>query len=258
MNIESKIEAGDSDACSYEITGSLEEIVLKWSATINSVLNEKSDQICGEKKYPTPTDEFEFWNSRFENLKNIYDQLCDERIKTIAMILEQKESVYFQAFRTLFQGVVDNLQETKDVSLFLKPLVNCEHNKENVFFSEDIIADSFGFQQIHVQRFETTDFGDSKELIRPLMHIMCLVWANSKYYCTNDRIVHMLKLLHNQMIEDAKTSLDPGSIFQGEPDEALSTIKIIIDIFQYYKYICRFLTRCCFFAPVVSNTYLIR
>lgn len=124
MNIASNIEAGDSDACSFDITSTLEEIVLKWSTTVNIVLNEKSDRIFAEKKYPTPADEFEFWNSRYENLKNIYDQLCNERIKTIAMVLELKQSIFFQSFRTLFQRVVDNLQETKDVSLFLKPLVD--------------------------------------------------------------------------------------------------------------------------------------
>lgn len=91
-----------------------------------------------------------------------------------------------------------------------------------------------------MQKFETNDFSDTKHLIKPLMHILCLVWANSKYYCTNDRMVHIFKMIHNQMIEDAKTSLDPGSIFQGEPDEALSMINKVIELLQYYKLVGKY------------------
>lgn len=123
MTLKPKIDSGDIDAVSLSIKESLEEIVLKWSIDVDKILIESSSTIFVAKKYPTPSDEFEFWNSRWENLKNIYDQLCDERVKTIATILELKKSIYFNTFRKLFENVIDSLNETKDVSLYLKPLV---------------------------------------------------------------------------------------------------------------------------------------
>lgn len=67
------------------------------------------------------------------------------------------------------------------------------------------------------------------------MQVVCMIWGNSKYYCNNDRMVHIFKLIHNMFIDQAKMNVDPQSIFQIEAIEALNKINLIIDLLVYYK-----------------------
>lgn len=45
----------------------------------------------------------------------------------------------------------------------------------------------------------------------------------------------LFKMISNMMIAEASKCLDPGSLFQGEPDECLIKINNVIDIVVYYK-----------------------
>lgn len=40
--------------------------------------------------------------------------------------------------------------------------------------------------------FETTEFTDVRPLYPPLLHTICLVYSNSKYYNTSARIIVLL------------------------------------------------------------------
>lgn len=81
----------------------------------------------------------------------IYEQLRHERIKSMALILEHTDSAYFPCFKTMFKNVVTALAESRDITLYLSPLMK------------------------HFLQFEETDFSESKPLLKPLMHVVCLV-----------------------------------------------------------------------------------
>lgn len=115
--------------------------------------------------------EINFWNNRLKNLtyelivltivlfeftvifvfSYIYEQLRHERIKSMALILEHTDSAYFPCFKTMFKNVVTALAESRDITLYLSPLMK------------------------HFLQFEETDFSESKPLLKPLMHVVCLV-----------------------------------------------------------------------------------
>lgn len=84
-------------------------------------------------------------------------------------------------------------------------------------------------------KFQSTDFSEVKELIDKLLSMMCSTWAKSRVYSSNERMAHMFRLLHNMIIEEAKTNLDPGSLFQGEIEEGLKNISMTISLFEHYK-----------------------
>ena len=69
------------------------------------------------------------------------------------------------------------LAEAQDINLHLKPLRG---------FFEDI---------------EQAEFDEIGKHFPPLMHVVCLVWANSKYYNTPGRIVVLLQETCNMLIE---------------------------------------------------------
>jgi dynein heavy chain len=79
------------------------------------------------------------------------------------------------------------LHEAQDINLYLKPLIN---------FFDDI---------------DQVDFDLLDKQFPPLMHSICLVWANSKYYNTPVRIIVLLQELCNQLIDLVSDLLDSQS-----------------------------------------------
>ncbi|KAL1403957.1 hypothetical protein pipiens_005505 [Culex pipiens pipiens] len=210
-NVGQQVAEGNLDGCSLKMKNSLEGIVIKWAYQINDVLKEDSSMVFKDGAQPSPLEEIIFWDSRQSNLRNIYNQLLEPRVKQIGVILEGIDSVYYSSFKSTFQSVVQAVHEADDITLFLKPL------------------------RKHFETFESTDFTDSLELIAPMLHCVCLLWAHSFYYGTNARMMILFKMVSNMMITEACKCLDPGSLFQGEPDECLVKVSSVIDILLYYK-----------------------
>lgn len=211
MSESGRILGGDLEACTIHLRKSLEEIVMKWSITIEEVIKDNSFRLFEDIRHPQPSDEIDFWKGRLKNLENIFEQLRDVRVKTIASILEKCESTYFSAFRLTFQNVVTSLHEARDVTLHLIPLDN------------------------QVERFFSCDWDDVRPILKSIMLTICLIWSNSKYYNSNDRMVHLFRLVHNMFIDKVKLIFDPTTAFQSDPVEALNQVNAIIDSLNYYK-----------------------
>ena len=69
------------------------------------------------------------------------------------------------------------LNEAQDINLHLKPL------------------------RFHFEDLEQADFDTIEKMLPPMMHVICLIWANSKYYNTPTRIVVLLQEVCNLLIE---------------------------------------------------------
>lgn len=100
--------------------------------------------------------------------------------------------------------------------------------------SRDITLFSLPLQK-HFQTIEETDFSETKPLLKPLMHVVCLLWANSKYYCQSSRLIVLLKQICNLLIDRAKRFLDPSSIFHSDIDEAMQRIALSMSVLKYFR-----------------------
>lgn len=87
----------------------------------------------------------------------------------------------------------------------------------------------------HFENVEQTDFVDIKATIKPMLHCICMMWARSRYYGTNARMIILLKVIGNLLIAEASKSLDPTSLFQGEADEGLAKLNQVIANMEYFK-----------------------
>lgn len=112
-----------TELCDMELKDSLEAIVLKWCDQINEILKQ-SVAIVFVGKHPMPYDEIEFWNARQENLENILDQLRTAQIRTVIYVLEKLDSFCVSSFKIMFQNLITKLNETRDITLHLNPLVS--------------------------------------------------------------------------------------------------------------------------------------
>jgi len=72
------------------------------------------------------------------------------------------------------------LAEAKDIVLYLKPLLH------------------------HFTTLEETDFSEVSPCLRPLMHVVCLVWAYSRYYCSSAKIIVLLRQICNLLIKQVQ------------------------------------------------------
>ncbi|KAF5277248.1 hypothetical protein FQR65_LT00356 [Abscondita terminalis] len=216
QEVERLLIESNGKVCDLYLKSAIEAVIIKWVSQINDVLANDSSENMNELN-PTPNAELQFWGLRLKNLQYIYEQLRDQKVRSMATILEKTNSAYYSCFKNLFKSVVMSLAEAKDINLFLKPLKK------------------------HVDLLEETDFSDAAPLIRPLVHVVCLIWSNSKYY-DQVKLIVLLKQICNLLIHQAKRFLDPTTLFHSDIDEAMqrvglsmNTLKRFVQTFNMYK-----------------------
>ncbi|KAE8736964.1 hypothetical protein FOCC_FOCC017583 [Frankliniella occidentalis] len=103
------------------------------------------------------------------------------------------------------------LTEVRDICVYIKPV-------------EELM-----------EHIGTLEFPDVAEMLPAVMHTVCLLWGNSRYYCTSPRIILLIKEISNQLIRQSSDCLDPSSLFQGELDEAQERVTMCIETLQNFK-----------------------
>ena len=81
----------------------------------------------------------------------------------------------------------------------------------------------------------TGDFNELTQMFPPLMHTIILVWKNSKFYNTATKITVLLQETCNDIIEQARSFIQPSELFSNEPEEAAERIKTVMKVCQQFK-----------------------
>ena len=129
----------------------------------------------------------------------------------MAQLLEKTQSSYFPAFKELYKETVSALEEAQDIDAYLKPLSG------------------------HFESLETTEFDEVADGFDVMFHAICLVWANSKYYCRPARIIVLLQELNNLVMKRATEYLEPIELFKGEIEESIEKIRktqVTLELYQ--------------------------
>ena len=142
-----------------------------------SLLEKRHQDECATQTKIISFTELHFWNLRLQNLHYIYEQLREPRVRSMAVILEKTNSAYYSCFKNLFKNIVIALAEAKNICLYLKPLKK------------------------HIALLEETDFSECIPVLAPLMHVVCLIWCNSKCY-DQVKIIVLLKQICNLLIQE--------------------------------------------------------
>lgn len=193
------------------IIHSIESMVIGWRHQIHGVLKRDSAEPLLEGTNPTPQVELNFWKNRYANLQCINDHFKSPKVTKMAHLLDVLESSYYPAYRNMVQDVERALEEARDINMFLKPLQR---------LTEDL---------------ESTEFGNVKKGIAPLMHTICLVWANSKHYNTPARVIVLLQEFCNLFIQQARSHLNPEDILKGEVAESIAHVQTTLDVLMHFK-----------------------
>ncbi|XP_077481740.1 dynein axonemal heavy chain 9 isoform X2 [Stigmatopora argus] len=193
------------------IIHSLESTVIEWSHQIHAMLIKDSAESLFKGKNPTPHTELLFWKNRYADLECIYSQLTSHNGKKMEKLLDAIESSYSPAFKNIRGEVSAALEEAMDICIFLTPL---QHLLEGI---------------------ENREFSDIKSQLGPMMHTVCLVWANSEHYNTPARLIVLLQEICNLLIEQAISFLTPEELLKGEVSESLLKVKTSLEIFEFFR-----------------------
>ncbi len=103
------------------------------------------------------------------------------------------------------------MEEAQDIDIYLKPMSG------------------------HFESLETTEFDECGALFDPMFHGICLLWANSKFYCRPARIIILLQEMNNLVMRRANEYLEPIDLFKGEPEESVEKINVCCGVLQKYQ-----------------------
>ncbi|XP_063628198.1 dynein beta chain, ciliary-like [Cydia splendana] len=198
---EANFRESDGEDLDLHLKTNIEGAVIKWTQQIHDLMSEDSYIAFKRTKFPLPVADLDFYALRLKNLEGIYSQLRDPRVKRMASYLEATNSVYLECFKNLLTNVVAGVVECRDIFVYQRPL------------------------QYHFESFEGTDFMDAKPNIRPMFHCIGLLWGNSRYFCSVEKLIPLLREVCNLVIMQCSNSIDPPSLFQGEPDEQLLKLR---------------------------------
>lgn len=202
-------ESEKNDNLDKTMVHAIESAIIHWSHQVRGVLKRESAEQLLLGKNPNPSVELDFWKNRYADLECIYNQLKTRKVRKMAELLERVESSYFPAFKALFRDVVAALSEAQDINLYLKPL------------------------QRHFEEIENVEFNEVKPVIVPLMHVLCLVWAQSKYYNTPARIIVLMQEVCNLFIQQARNYLNPEDLLKGETEESVSRVQEVLSTLRF-------------------------
>ncbi|KAF5274393.1 hypothetical protein FQA39_LY07273 [Lamprigera yunnana] len=205
-----QFEESNGEVFNLPLKSSIEASVLEWASLINDVLQQSPEVVFAHGAHPTPSAEINFWEARKNNLNCIFDQLKDPRIKKMVEYLELTQSSYLSCFKCMFQDSVAGMLEATTICTYLKPV------------------------RLQFDKLEEGDFLECEPYIRPMVHCIGLLWGNARYYCTNARIINLLKQVANLLIASSTIQLDPGSVFEGEPEDTLIKLNKCLDIISTF------------------------
>ena len=169
----------------------LEGAVITWTKQIKSVLKQDPESQLKRGEDPTPDVEIDFWKHKANNLNSIFDQLQSQRIRRVLRALDLAKSTYCTTFSRLCKEVYTARLESNDNMKYLRTLEEW-------------------FERLNTEE----DFPGLQELFKPMLHIILLIWKNSKHYNTPARLVVLMREICNSLINQACLYVSGEQIFQ--------------------------------------------
>jgi dynein heavy chain len=204
-----------TDSVAPETVHGYETAVIDWAHQILNVLKHDSAQPLMDGLNPLAQAECDFWSAKLSNLVYLDEQLNTPELTRIQEVLESEKSSYAPTFAQLKHDVADALVECEDITLYLEPI------------------------RPLVDEMEQTDFIDVPQLFEQILHLLTLVYVQSKHYNTPRKMVVFLRELFNGLIEAVINEVEPRAVFGLDPLDAQAKItgavEVVTKVITSYK-----------------------
>ncbi|KAI9224867.1 dynein heavy chain and region D6 of dynein motor-domain-containing protein [Blastocladiella britannica] len=193
-----KLPSVDQIGGAKDVIQRLESLLVHWTRQIKEVINNQNTSETSETA--GPLDEIAFWRSRCEDLSGIRAQINRAEVQEIILVLEAAKSSYLDQFHRLSQLIEEGSMQAQDNLKFLSLLTpSCQ------------------------ELAKSEPRGVASILPRVLMTIR-LIWANSRFYNSKERITSLLRKISNEIIRRCSAKISLDAIFHG--DTAASVISL--------------------------------
>ncbi|XP_038624757.1 dynein heavy chain 2, axonemal [Tachyglossus aculeatus] len=172
-----------------ELVQRLETSMVHWTRQIKEVLSAQEAMEMGESL--GPLEEIEFWRNRCADLSGISKQLSKKGVKHIASILNLSKSSYMTPFLKLARQIQDESHQAQSNLTFLSILK--EPYKELAALRPKDIPDK----------------------LPGLLNLIRIIWVNSPYYNTRERLTALFRKMSNEIIRLCCRDISLDRIFEG-------------------------------------------
>ena len=206
-----------STSTSNERVHLFESAVVTWTKQIKKVLELDAEQAMKERGSDAPPEaEIRFWETKARKLNSIFEQLQRDRVRKILRFLDLSKSTYCAPFARLCKEVFAARVEANDNAKFL-------HTLDPWF-----------------RKLDQSKWEELPELFIPMLHIILLVWKNSRCYNSAPRLVVLMWQICNALIRKASQFISGSKIFgllaEEEAAEAVEKIKSAVQVCNMFKH----------------------
>ncbi|XP_065104586.1 dynein axonemal heavy chain 2-like [Paramisgurnus dabryanus] len=167
----------------------LEMVIIHWTRQIKEVLSAQEIGEMGDSS--GPLEEISFWKSRFADLANISQQLQKPGVRHMLKILQLCSPFYTSQFSELAKHIQDfSLQAQSNISFLSLLKEPCEE----------------------LAQLKPCDIAPKLPHIIKLIRV---IWVNSSYYNTRERITALFGKMSNEIIRLCRREISLDRIFQG-------------------------------------------
>lgn len=213
----------DEKSCDKETLYLLESAIVSWSSQIKAAMTSSPEMLEEEAtttgNYPRPLDEVNFWKSKAENLTGLEDQLYSVKALKILVALKKAGSSYYEPFTKLIEELKEASYEASDNHRYLKPLIP-EFAKMSLASNQN------------VQFSELASTG----VFRRIFHFLFLLWTQSSFYNTPNRLVFLIREIGNDLMEMAAENISVAEMAEGfEKKDVIERISTTLSICGEFK-----------------------
>ncbi|XP_040202767.1 dynein heavy chain 2, axonemal [Rana temporaria] len=184
LNVEAETAIKDK-----EMVQRLETAMVHWTRQIKEVLSAQEAVEIGESS--GPLEEIEFWRERCTDLSGIGKQLDKPGVKHIQHILEMAKSSYVGPFRKLSKQIQDGSVQAQSNLSFLS-----------------ILREPF-------EELMSLKLKNIPEKFPRLLTLVRMIWVNSPYYNTRERLTSLFRKISNELIRLCSREISLDHIFDG-------------------------------------------
>ncbi|KAM8972622.1 dynein axonemal heavy chain 2 [Pelodytes ibericus] len=182
-----------------ELVQRLETAMVHWTRQIKEVLSAQEAVEMGESS--GPLEEIEFWRDRCTDLSGISQQLDKPGVKHIEQILEMAKSSYIGPFQKLSKQIQDGSLQAQSNLTFLSLL------------------------KVPFEELTVLSVKDMPAKFPHLLNLIRLIWVNSPYYNTRERLTSLFRKASNELIRLCSRQVSLDNIFDGYVTSSRQVLK---------------------------------
>ncbi|KAJ0175845.1 hypothetical protein K1T71_009004 [Dendrolimus kikuchii] len=194
-----------------ELVKRLEGVVVYWTHQIKSCLEDQAF-VASQKELLCPSDEYDFWIYRHENLNALAYQLKNPAVKHITKILVTTHSTFIHQFQSLCDEITQKIDEATSNIEYLQVI------KQPCAILECVI-----------------DPDEIAKHVPQIINLFRFIWMESPNYNSETRITNLFKALSNQIIILCRNYIKLDELFEGETKRALGEFSKCIDCCKRYR-----------------------